>query len=194
MKAYELLAQLLAYQGDMQKSAEAFQAEYQIALAHGLSKEQLALEEKLGVAEMRRGETENCVAAHGTMSCIVPLCAEAQHKRTSGSTNATVHFLKYLSQDPQDLEVKWLLNLAYMTLGKYPQGVPQEHLIPPSVFRSEKDIGQFVDVAPMLGVNTTDPWIWSSLRRRTARECRISTTTGTELSAIVPPNQDSQNS
>jgi hypothetical protein len=154
MKAYELLAQLLAYQGDMQKSAEAFQAEHQIAIAHGLSDAQLVLEEKLGVAEMRRGETENCVAAHGTMSCIVPLCPEAQHKRTSGSTNATVHFLKYLSQDPQNLEVKWLLNLACMTLGKYPQGVPQEHLIPPSVFRSEKDIGQFVDVAPILGVNT----------------------------------------
>ncbi len=30
------------------------------------------------------------------------------------------HFQNYLREKPGDLEVRWLLNLAYMTLGKYP--------------------------------------------------------------------------
>ena len=61
--------------------------------------------------------------------------------------------MKYLEQKPDDLEVKWLLNLAYVTLGKYPAGVPASDLIPPSVFASKESIGRFVDVAPVAGLN-----------------------------------------
>src|SRR5258705_249875 len=50
-----------------------------------------------------------------------------------------------------DLETKWLLILAYMTLGKYPAGVPKEHLLAPSHFASAEDIGRFIDVAPRVG-------------------------------------------
>src|SRR6266436_7031981 len=54
---------------------------------------------------------------------------------------------------PDTLEVKWLLNLAYMTLGKYPAGVPAKYLIPPSAFQSKETIGRFVDVAPAAGLD-----------------------------------------
>ncbi|MFZ0860887.1 MAG: VCBS repeat-containing protein, partial [Candidatus Sulfotelmatobacter sp.] len=46
-----------------------------------------------------------------------------------------------------------VLNLAYMTLGKYPAGVPPRYLIPPSGFDSVEDIGRFVDVAAAAGIN-----------------------------------------
>jgi hypothetical protein len=66
---------------------------------------------------------------------------------------AVAHFLSYLKGRPDELEVRWLLNLAYMTLGQYPAGVPQAHLIPPSAFTSAEDIGRFTDVAPQAGLN-----------------------------------------
>ena len=39
--------------------------------------------------------------------------------------------------DPDDLEVKWLLNVAHMLLGTYPASVPKEHLLGPELFASE---------------------------------------------------------
>ena len=40
-----------------------------------------------------------------------------------------------------------------MTLGKYPAGVPKEHLLPPARFASGEDIGRFTDVAPRVGLD-----------------------------------------
>jgi hypothetical protein len=153
MEAHEALGQFWSYQGKMEKAVEQFQAAYEIAGAHGLRSVQLDFEEQLGIAEMRRGETENCVHGHAAMSCIFPLCPEAQHKLPSGSEKAIQHFAKYLSQKPDDLEVKWLLNFACMTLGMYPHGIPEQYLIPSAAFESKQDIGHFVDIAPSLGLN-----------------------------------------
>ena len=49
--------------------------------------------------------------------------------------------------------MRWLLNLAYMMVGKYPDGVPPRYLIPPSAFASAEDVGRFLDVAPQAGLN-----------------------------------------
>jgi len=58
-----------------------------------------------------------------------------------------------LEQKPEDLEVRWLLNIACMTLGKYPDEVPKKYLIPPSTFDSGEDIGLFEDVASSSGLD-----------------------------------------
>ena len=49
--------------------------------------------------------------------------------------------------------MRWLLNLAYMTTGGYPDRVPPAHLIPPAAFASAEDVGRFVDVAPQAGLD-----------------------------------------
>jgi hypothetical protein len=41
-----------------------------------------------------------------------------------------------------------------MTLGRYPAGVPEEFLIPPSAFESQEDIGRFMDVAVETGLKS----------------------------------------
>ena len=76
------------------------------------------------------------------------------YTKTGDSEKAVEYFLKYLEQQPDELEVKWLLNLAYMTLGEYPDKVPPKYLIPPSVFQSAEDVGRFRDVAPAAGLDT----------------------------------------
>jgi hypothetical protein len=111
------------------------------------------LEALLGVIHLRRGETENCLDCRGPSSCIFPIAREAVHQQPSGSRAAIGHFTSYLHQRPEDLGVRWLLNLAYMTLGEYPEAVPPEWLIPLDPFRSRIDVGRFVNIASEVGLN-----------------------------------------
>ncbi|MEE9608910.1 MAG: CRTAC1 family protein, partial [Myxococcota bacterium] len=58
-----------------------------------------------------------------------------------------------LKRDADDLSERWLLNLAYMTLGEYPEAVPRKWLIPPEVFESEYPMKRFVDVSGQMNAN-----------------------------------------
>jgi hypothetical protein len=92
----------------------------------------------LGIAHMRRGEVENCVTNRNADVCIFPLTAEARHRLRSGSERAIEYFERYLEKEPSSLEVRWLLNVAYQTLGEYPDKVPKAYLIPPAAFESKR--------------------------------------------------------
>jgi hypothetical protein len=107
-----------------------------------------------GVAALRRGEDENCIMCRGESSCIIPISKEAVHTNPDGSRLAIKHFTEYLDQFPNDLEVSWLLNLAHMTLGEYPDRVDPRFRIDLRHFlHSEFDIGKFRDVGHLVGVN-----------------------------------------
>ncbi|WP_165226932.1 CRTAC1 family protein [Aquisphaera insulae] len=107
-----------------------------------------------GVAAMRRGENENCIDCRGESSCILPIAESAVHRKTSGSETAIRHFTEYLALFPDDQEVRWLLNVAHMTLGTYPEHVDSRYLISLDRFtKSEFDIGRFRDVGAVVGVN-----------------------------------------
>ncbi len=111
------------------------------------------LEAMLGVINLRRGETENCVECIGPSSCVFPIAREAVHQRQSGSREAIRHFRSYLERRPEDLGVRWLLNVAYMTLGEYPDKVPPELLIPLEPYKSRLDVGRFENVASRAGLS-----------------------------------------
>src|SRR5262249_55321916 len=107
-----------------------------------------------GVTALRRGETDNCVMCRGESSCILPIMPGAVHVNPTGSRLAIEHFNEYLGQFPDDLEVRWLLNLAYMTLGDYPDRVdPRYRLDLSRFFKSEFDIGRFRDIGHRAGVS-----------------------------------------
>ncbi|NIM61076.1 MAG: CRTAC1 family protein [Acidobacteria bacterium] len=117
---------------------------------------------ELGVAYMRLGETQNCCARETPEACILPIRGEGRHSRQKGSKQAIKYFEKVMRARPRSqtevievhLAAQWLLNIAYMTLGKYPDEVPQEFLIPPESFESEIDFPRFKNVHPHLGLNT----------------------------------------
>jgi hypothetical protein len=111
----------------------------------------------LGIIALRRGEIENCLECVGPSSCIFPIAPEAVHRNPAGSREAVRWFTAYLNESPGDLRVIWLLNLAYMTLGEYPQKVPPKDLIPIERFRSRIDVGRFENVAPRVGLGTRGP-------------------------------------
>jgi FG-GAP-like repeat/ASPIC and UnbV len=101
---------------------------------------------------LRLAEQENCCALHSQDSCFVPIRGEGIHKLRRGSEGAIEVLSQLLKSDPYDLGSRWLLNIAYMTLDEYPQGVPPDYLIAPSAFESENDIGRFCDVAKLAGL------------------------------------------
>jgi hypothetical protein len=107
-----------------------------------------------GVTALRMAENDNCVMCRGESACIFPIDPAAVHPNTTGSRLAIKHFSEYLQQFPDDLEVKWLLNLAHMTLGEHPAKVdPRHRLLLGAFAKSEFDIGQFRDVGHLVGMN-----------------------------------------
>jgi len=153
IRAHSVLGQLYAYSGEMKKSIAEWKAAYQLAESEDPGS-LLNLEESLGTAYLHWSEMENGIYTDsGEMDIFPPLDPKAHFKRTDESKQAIEYFKTYLNERPGDLEVKWLLNLAYVTLGEYPAGVPAEYLIPEENFQSKQDIGRFVDMAPAAGLN-----------------------------------------
>ncbi len=105
----------------------------------------------LAVAYIRLAEDENCVLNHSPNACILPLQPDAVHQLTTGSARAIELYKKLLAGNPDDLPSRWLLNIAYMTLGQYPDSVPQEFYM---AIPQPKDSAQrFDNVAPKLGLD-----------------------------------------
>jgi len=150
-QAYYTLAQIYAYQGDMDPAIEQYKQAWQIAAA-GVPEAAPRLEEALGTAYLHRSEMVNGVYRSPGDRCLFPMRPDEPYQVTADSEQAVRYFLDDLQRSPGDIEVRWLLNLAYATLGKYPSGVPKPYLIPPSAFTSSENVDRFVDVAPQAGL------------------------------------------
>lgn len=112
------------------------------------------LVKNLALANLRLGERQNCVSNHSPESCIIPIRGNGIHKFQTGSRTAIEIYEKILIANPQDYESRWLLNIAYMTLGEYPNKVPKKWLVPEiDKDRSGLPIKPFQDVASLLGLN-----------------------------------------
>jgi hypothetical protein len=107
----------------------------------------------IAIAYMRLGERSNCMLNHTGSSCIFPIKDDGVHKIQTGSRKAIDTYTLMLKMHPDDLESKWLINIAYMTLGEYPQKVPKSMLIPGLNADSVAGIKPFKDIAKSLGVN-----------------------------------------
>lgn len=118
-----------------------------------------ALQFDLALAYLRTGEAQNCIWNHNVESCLIPIQGKGVHAHRLGSSEA-IKVLSALLENPASSAnslpmYRWLLNIAYMTLGEYPGGVPKQWLIPPKAFESDYDIGRFRDVALRKGLQIT---------------------------------------
>ncbi len=104
----------------------------------------------LAIAYLRLGEQENCIGKNNEESCIIPIQNKGIYKLTSGSETAISLFKELLSEDPLDFESVWLLNVAYMTIGQYPDAVPKKWLIPEDSFEPKGNISPFKNITNKL--------------------------------------------
>ena len=113
---------------------------------------------QLGVAYMRLAETQNCCRRFTAESCLFPIRGSGIHTETAPARNAIRYFTEVLQSTPPDsalhLQSRWLLNIAYMTIGEYPTGIPADYVIPPAVFQSEEHFPRFTNVSRETGVAT----------------------------------------
>ena len=107
---------------------------HEVAADPALAPLEVAVQHARGLAWLRKAERE-------------------KGEEREPAEKALESYLFLAQRDPKDLEARWLLNVAAMTLGEWPDGVPEEHRIPPSALASEIDIGRFHDVAPRLGLD-----------------------------------------
>jgi len=111
---------------------------------------------KQAIAQLRWGEQANCLSNHTSDSCLLPIQSAGVHRLTEGSRGAIQPLSTILRSDTNSLAARWLLNIAAMTLGEYPQKVPPAWLIPPEVFKSDYELPRFRDVAGVLGLDYTN--------------------------------------
>ncbi|RPH56350.1 CRTAC1 family protein, partial [bacterium] len=85
--------------------------------------------------------------------CLLPIRGSGIHVLQRGSRRAFQEYLALLEEHPENVEYRWLLNLAAMTLGEYPDKVPARWVVPPASFESEYPLPRFTDLAPGLGLD-----------------------------------------
>ena len=163
------------HRGAFRQAAE----EIQTAIAaKGRSEERLFW---LALTNMRLAENENCLPmllgqsmpGHEAMlpdsarMCALPVTAF--HQKAQYAQAAATLFQELLDRyDSANRLYRWLLNFNYMTIGKFPDGVPKKYLIDTDFIRrfygSGKDAARaqfpdvaFEDEAKALGVSTFHP-------------------------------------
>ena len=102
---------------------------------------------QLGISYLRQGEQDNCLDGHNPETCIFPIAGGGVHQKTRGSAAAIPIYEDILRRNPQDMNARWLLNIAHMTLGTYPEGLTPEWLIAPDLWKSDTEIPRFPEVA-----------------------------------------------
>jgi hypothetical protein len=105
------------------------------------------------VAAMRLGEQQNCCDVNNASSCLIPISGAGIHTRQQGSRTAIALLTRVLRSNPADMEARWLLNIAYMTVGEYPAGVPSRWLIPLKNLGSDYKMTKFYNAAPEMGLD-----------------------------------------
>ena len=112
--------------------------------------------EELAIASLKMGELDNCVSPDGRLICVLPLDSSVAHEDERGARGAVGYLVRLLELEPEDTRVSrraiWLLNVAHMALGSYPEGVQDEYRIPPESFEATFDTGRFKEIAPYAGL------------------------------------------
>jgi hypothetical protein len=107
----------------------------------------------LAMACLRMGERMNCIGQHAAESCIFPIAGRGIHQDKRGAMRAIELYEALLKNDSSDLESRWLLNIAYMTAGRYPEKVPAVWLIKGLDEDTSQHIKPFTDAAVHTGLD-----------------------------------------
>ena len=138
--------------GDLAKATQ--HLEKVLSMVHELGGKPTPILLKLQVLlDLRRAEVSNCIQRHHRECCIFPLAGGGLHAEKEAATAVRNGLLKILELQPDQLDAQWLLNIAGMAIGTYPEGIPKKYRLPPRSLESEVKIGRFDDAAPALGLD-----------------------------------------
>lgn len=146
---YHQFGLLSLYDGRYAEAASAFAKANAVGRPEDLGvrvrAERLALQ---GIIGLRSAASAEGILANG---------AGLEGARRTEAQAAVEQLAASLELWPGDLRVRWLLNVAHMALGEYPDHVPREHLIPLESVRSTIEVGRFENVALATGLAARGP-------------------------------------
>ena len=146
------LAEALLFEGNTTRAIEELTRAHDLAIAARDNKMLLAALKRLSLAWMRVGERTNCQTNHNADSCLLPIRGGGIHVDRKGSYEAIRLFERILVMEGRDYGSMWLLNVAHMTLGTWPDGVPKQWRLPAKAFDSEYQLPRMPDIAAQVGL------------------------------------------
>ncbi len=109
---------------------------------------------ELAVTFMRGAENQNCVDNHTGESCLLPIRGSGVHINKEYARQAMRYAEETLIAEPDKIAALWLLNVAAMAIGEYPEAVPEPYRITPESFESQEPFPKFPNISMMTGLDT----------------------------------------
>ncbi|MHA4894525.1 FG-GAP-like repeat-containing protein [Pedobacter sp. PWIIR3] len=145
-------AKVFMEKGDIDKAIALYNQVENDPTVKGSEFDLTRLQSEVAFAYLRMGEVYNCISNHNSQSCIYPIQGGGTHRDPAGSSKAIELYEQILKRNPKDAEARWLMNIAYMTLNKYPAGVPKQYLLTNPYPETDKVL-PFEDVAAGLKID-----------------------------------------
>jgi hypothetical protein len=153
IEGYVALGQLAAYTGDMARTVTEFGRAYALAQTHNPAALP-DLEQMLAIASIHKAQFDNGLFSTPGDRCLLSTKGSSPLTKSEAFDEGVRRLQASLDKRPDDIELKWFLNAAFMSVGGYPGRVPAKHVIPTGAFESSEDVGRFVDVSAQAGVNS----------------------------------------
>jgi hypothetical protein len=112
-----------------------------------------AIQDLLAITHFRHGEETNCLDGHNAESCIMPIRGAGIHRNKDNAEIAINIYKSLLEKNPKDYVYRWLINLAYMVKGDYPDKVPHRWLIPQLTPSDSITFPEFTEIAESAGLD-----------------------------------------
>ena len=112
-----------------------------------------AIQDLLAITHFRHGEETNCLDGHNAESCIMPIRGAGIHRNKNNAEMAINIYKSLLEKNPKDYVYRWLINLAYMVKGDYPDKVPHRWLIPQLTPSDSITFPEFREIAKSAGLD-----------------------------------------
>jgi len=112
-----------------------------------------AIQDLLAITHFRHGEETNCLDGHNAESCIMPIRGAGIHRNKNNAEIAINIYKSLLEKNPKDYVYRWLINLAYMVKGGYPDKVPHRWLIPQLTPSDSITFPEFTEIAESAGLD-----------------------------------------
>jgi len=109
----------------------------------------------LGLAHLQEAEDVNCLLSHTAASCLFPISPEGVHRTREHTRAAGDVFAGIAEEFPNAVQTLWLLNLARMLSGDYPEGVPARFRLRGAQPKAGS-LDRWSDRAPHLGTAVVD--------------------------------------
>jgi hypothetical protein len=139
--------------GEVTRAIELLEKTGELARKMGNVRQEKKVVRELARAWLREAENENCIERHNADCCIFPPREGAIHAVRQPAEIARNLYRAVLADQPDNLSVRWLLNVTTLVLGESLDDLPEDQRIPMRAFGEAEGEPLFHDVAGKAGLD-----------------------------------------